>query len=688
MMMSIPRLMKNPVAGSSMGLLSCVLLLSVLLLRTRSTAAASSAFHHQPLLMTTTTEDEEEAGTPNESVFEQHRDLSGDDEHECHCDGAQIHCDHSHDEEGKECHNDGDDGWVVHDTVGAGDCHCDGDLIHCDVSEDEAGNECHNGFIHNTVAAEGCNCDKEDLSCADSHDEAGMICVKDEKDVYKAVLDPQWNNDECHCDGYVAHCEHPSEEEEYAKQYTSNDTTNNHGGGIGDCHCDGLIPHCKNEAYEEAHADHCAQNLGKEGTRIGGGIRMMTDVYIQLHRDQKFKVLTDIMGDESCTQLAEGKKVYNDESYYADIPHYTGSKGIEMKLYDDYYGSGFLQKWTKGAFENGKVDFENFPQDFSKLPGDTDGSGDCVGREEAVKKGIAYTSTYIDMNQYFEDAIDKIQQEGCIWGKELYTNGEPNSSPCKKAVNAWERAIATWSGSIEGEYGRNLREPGKTGKFLQALAEKRCLNFKTCGTSSDDATNDGVAPRSNMNIIAAFKKGHSAVFYGQVGLVRSVVSEINKELTVSRVQGVLRYAYRMGKNKSTKDKEIAEGAAFAFGLLPQIYACNKKSAAILASNTNIGGERTSRRNGQSVSFGNVRAALECNYKCLGIRFSDVGSLNDCVDKNGNKALCFQKRSDSGNICGIKNSNKFKAKCAKTAPKENKNKVFAKTRHGSIAKKRF
>ena len=160
MMMSIPRLMKNPVAGSSMGLLSCVLLLSVLLLRTRSTAAASSAFH-QPLLMTTTTEDEEEAGTPNESVFEQHRDLSGDDEHECHCDGAQIHCDHSHDEKGKECHKDGDDNWVVHDTVGAGDCHCDADLIHCDVSSDETGKECHNGFIHDTKAAEGCNCNKE-----------------------------------------------------------------------------------------------------------------------------------------------------------------------------------------------------------------------------------------------------------------------------------------------------------------------------------------------------------------------------------------------------------------------------------------------------------------------------------------------------------------------------------------------
>jgi hypothetical protein len=307
---------------------------------------------------------------------------------------------------------------------------------------------------------------------------------------------------------------------------------------------------------------------------------------------------------------------------------------------------------------------------------------------EAVKKVLAYTSTYIDLNQYFEESIDEIQK-GCNWSKDLYINGEPNTNPCTKAVNAWEKALATWSGSMEGEYGRNLQEPGNSGMFLQALAEKRCVNFKTCGLSKDDATNDGVTPRANMNIVSAFAKGRNAVFNGQLGLTRRVVSEINKELTVSLIQGVLRYSYRVGKNLSKLDKEIAEGGAFAFGLLPQIYACNKRSAKILAANTDIGGDRTSQQNGKTASFQNVRAALECNYKCLGIRFADVGELNDCTNPSDNsKTLCFGKRPDKGNICKIQNSSNFNQKCARVAPKDNKNKTFAKTRFGSVGKKQF
>ena len=287
---------------------------------------------------------------------------------------------------------------------------------------------------------------------------------------------------------------------------------------------------------------------------------------------------------------------------------------------------------------------------------------------EAVKKVLAYTSTYIDLNQYFEESFDEIQK-GCNWSKDLYINGEPNTNPCTKAVNAWEKALATWSGSMEGKYGRNLQEPGNSGMFLQALAEKRCVNFKTCGLSKDDATNDGVTPRANMNIISAFAKGRNAVFNGQLGLARRVVSEINKELTVSRIQGVLRYSYRVGKNLSKLDKEIAEGGAFAFGLLPQIYACNKMSAQILAANTDIGGDRTSQQNGKTASFQNVRAALECNYKCLGIRFADVGELNDCTNPGDNsKTLCFRKRPNKGNICKIQNSSKFNQKWLELHPR--------------------
>ena len=304
---------------------------------------------------------------------------------------------------------------------------------------------------------------------------------------------------------------------------------------------------------------------------------------------------------------------------------------------------------------------------------------------------IGYTSTYIELNQYMQQAVQLVQDEQnpCIWSKDLYVDGKLNSSPCKDAVNAWEKAIATWSGSIEGEYGRNLREPGETGKFLQALAEKRCANYGTCGTAKKfvDRLNKGVTPLANMGITASFEKGRAAIFYGKIGEAKRIISEINKDLTISRIQGVMRYAYRMGKG-SKKDKEIAEGAAFALGVLPQIYACNKNSAKIIAQNMQIGGDFSTQSNGKSVNFANVRAAFECNYPCLGIRFSDVGSLNDCTAENGDKTNCFTAKKDKGNICQSPFSKKFKTKCKRVAPNNLKNKTFAKTRFGKVSLKQY
>jgi len=234
-----------------------------------------------------------------------------------------------------------------------------------------------------------------------------------------------------------------------------------------------------------------------------------------------------------------------------------------------------------------------------------------------------------------------------------------------------------------------IESPGSYGTWLMALAGKRCANFKTCGASEEDGTNKGAPARVNTNVLSLFSAGQEAVFYGRFSATKTIMSEIIKEINVARVQGVLRYTYRTGRNKSLKDKEIAEGAAFAFGLLPQIWACNKKSALIVAANTDIGSDRTSQLNGKEVSFQNVRSALECNYDCLGIRFDDVGELNDCVDDNGDKTLCFAGRKDSPNICKTtKEEKKFRKKCKSAAPLQNKNKPFSKTRFGTITIKKF
>lgn len=444
-----------------------------------------------------------------------------------------------------------------------------------------------------------------------------------------------------------------------------------------------------------------SQTQGAPGTIIGG-VTLKTDVTAELVKDLVFKQLTDEIKSESCADLAKGKTVYDNNPWLSSMPTYTcvdGDEnkcaGAELKLYEKYYGKDFLNKWVNAAFSNQNVKIGKWEADFTKFTGEGAAAGQlCVGREEAIKKVIGYTSTYIELNQYMQQAVDLIQVKDnkCIWSKSLYVDGQlprqPNPNPCKDAVNAWEKAIATWTGSIEGEYGRNLREPGETGKFLEALAEKRCVNFKTCGVSTSDSTNKGVTPRANMGITASFEKGRAAIFFGQVGEAKRIISEINKDLTISRIQGVMRYAYRMGQG-SKRDKEIAEGAAFALGVLPQIYACNKKSAEIIAAQMQIGGDFSTQSNGKSVNFANVRAAFECNYPCLGIRFSDVGSLNDCVGDDGNNTNCFTAKPDKGNICQSPFSKEFKdKKCKRVAPGKKKNRLFAKTRFGNVSKKQY
>jgi hypothetical protein len=123
-----------------------------------------------------------------------------------------------------------------------------------------------------------------------------------------------------------------------------------------------------------------SQNQGAPGSIIGG-VTLKTDVTAELEKDLVFKQLTDKIKSESCADLALGKSVYDANSWLSSMPTYTENAGTELKLYEKYYGEGFLNKWVNAAFSNQNVKIEKWEADFSKLPGETDGSGDCVGRE-------------------------------------------------------------------------------------------------------------------------------------------------------------------------------------------------------------------------------------------------------------------------------------------------------------------
>jgi hypothetical protein len=100
------------------------------------------------------------------------------------------------------------------------------------------------------------------------------------------------------------------------------------------------------------------------------------------------------------------------------------------------------------------------------------------------------------------------------------------------------------------------------------------------------------------------------------------VEAITRLMAVPLVQGMLRYAYKADpKTGPGGAKEVAEGWAFARGILPQIHACSPVAAAIVVRNMNITAQRPVADGYQA-----VKQAVEGVYSCLGMSCADVGGL--------------------------------------------------------------
>mmetsp|Transcript_6674 Transcript_6674/g.8862 ORF Transcript_6674/g.8862 Transcript_6674/m.8862 type:complete len:123 (+) Transcript_6674:910-1278(+) len=112
---------------------------------------------------------------------------------------------------------------------------------------------------------------------------------------------------------------------------------------------------------------------------------------------------------------------------------------------------------------------------------------------EAFKKGTAYMSVWMYVIRELEDAIDDCNVE-CTFD-------------CNEdAVHAWDEAVAFYAGSEEGSDGSG------DGALLYSLADKRCQNFKTCGSNGDSV--DGTA-KVNLEIYAQFAAGQMNLNLGK-----------------------------------------------------------------------------------------------------------------------------------------------------------------------------
>eukprot|EP00978_Attheya_sp_CCMP212_P024300 scaffold76138_cov53-Attheya_sp.AAC.1 len=186
---------------------------------------------------------------------------------------------------------------------------------------------------------------------------------------------------------------------------------------------------------------------------------------------------------------------------------------VDYKKFVDYYGSfDYANQWVLAAFESKKTDFKNGNANFAQYG--------FTGRSEAIKKGTVYMNIMMYAMYEFEDALDDCKAM-CI-----NCNDDP--------VHAWDEGVAFYTGSLEGQDGI------PSGKLYHALADKRCQNFKTCGTQGTETTGNS---KLNYDILSEFGRGQQELLVGNCDAARVSKERIAELIFIPVIQGSLRYAY-------------------------------------------------------------------------------------------------------------------------------------------------
>ena len=99
-----------------------------------------------------------------------------------------------------------------------------------------------------------------------------------------------------------------------------------------------------------------------------------------------------------------------------------------------------------------------------------------------------------------------------------------------------------------------------------ALAEKRCENYGTCSGSNilQNAANfrgEGGIANVNLELLKLYNRGADLLTLGQCDAVATVVREMEVQMTIPNVQGILRYAYKeVGQTSPPPTPTLAHSA--------------------------------------------------------------------------------------------------------------------------------
>jgi len=270
-----------------------------------------------------------------------------------------------------------------------------------------------------------------------------------------------------------------------------------------------------------------------------------------------------------------------------------GCPYTDHKYFYDYYGvDDYGDRWVTAAFTGGKTQFSRGNADF--------GLYGFSGKSDAIKKGTVYFNIFHYVIRELESALDNCER-GCT-----------DDSCNRDAIHAWGEGVCFYTGSIEGETGAT-----SSGLLLHQLADKRCVNFRTCGANGDQVTGKS---KLNILLLQLYKIGQFQLQSKKCGQARETVREITKLLYIPFIQGALRYAYRidLGGDVQATEAARAKGAVFAAAVLPRIFAADKSAAGTVYENLKTGAPDT--------DFAAVKKAFESVYPQLGITCDDIGGI--------------------------------------------------------------
>jgi Low iron-inducible periplasmic protein len=193
--------------------------------------------------------------------------------------------------------------------------------------------------------------------------------------------------------------------------------------------------------------------------------------------------------------------------------------------------------------------------------------------------------------------------------------GDCTSDDCVggDATGSIDEAAAFYTGSLEGAQG-TLGE----GALLYALANKRCQNFKTCGSNGNEISGNS---KVNIEIMKQLAQLSDNLANNKCDDARKNKDRIIQLMSVPLVQGVLRYADKMANDPEADEGARLEGATFAAAVLPTVHNCSAADAETIYQNM---GANTN----QAVDFAAVKGAFERNYGCMGITCAEVGGVID------------------------------------------------------------